>query len=77
MTNRLTFNSSAKKDILGFFGKEINEESFIIEKDTQEPVIGLDGTEVHEDEFAGLRKGSEIFLKNDLISIMRLADETR
>ena len=51
---------------MSFFDKEISEDGLIVESSTKEPIIGLDGTEVHEKEFAGIKKGSEIFLKNDL-----------
>jgi len=75
MDLNITFDSSAKEDILSFFDKEINKEGLIVESLTKEPIIGLDGTEVHEKEFAGIKKGSEIFLKNDLISMMKLSEE--
>lgn len=77
MDMNFTFDSTAKSDILGFFGKEVNEENIIVESSSKEPVIGLDGYEVYEKDFAGIKKGSEIFLKNDLLSMMKLADERR
>lgn len=75
MNINLTFDSNAKKDILNFFNKEINEEGLIVETNTKEAVISLDGLELHEKEFAGIKKGSEIFLKNDLISVLKLSEE--
>lgn len=73
MNINLTFNSNAKKDILNFFNKD--EEGLIVETNTKEAVISLDGLELHEKEFAGIKKGSEIFLKNDLISVLKLSEE--
>jgi hypothetical protein len=75
MDIKITFDSNAKEDILSFFDKEINDEGIIVESSTKEPIISLDGTEVHEKEFAGIKNGSEIFLKKDLISMMKLSEE--
>jgi hypothetical protein len=77
MEINITFNSSAKRDILKFFEKEVTSEGIIIESSSKEKVLGLDGTEVCEEEFAGIKAGSEIFLKNDLVSLMQLAEETK
>lgn len=73
---KLTFDSSARKDILSFFNKEVDTEGKIVESDTKEEVVSPDG-EVYENEFAGIKKGSEIFLKNDIISLMRLAEKSK
>jgi hypothetical protein len=77
MKTNITFNSSAKRDILKFFDKEINNEGIIVESSSKEKVLGLDGTDIYETEFAGIKAGSEIFLKKDLISMMKLVDETK
>jgi hypothetical protein len=72
----LTFDDSIKKEILDIFDKTTDEEGFIIEKDiSNQRVLSEDGQEVHINEFGGLRKGSEVFIKNDLISLMRLSKE--
>lgn len=70
----VTFEDSAIEDILKIFEKEIDDEGYIIEKDTKERVLTPDGEEVHINEFAGIQKSSEIFIKSDLISIIKLAD---
>lgn len=77
MSVKLTFDTSAKRDVLSFFNKEINEDGLIVEASNEEPVVGIDGSEVHEKEFAGIKKGSEIFLKTDLISMLKLADKKK
>jgi len=72
----LTFDSSLKKEILGFFDKEINDENIIVEKNNpQQQVLSVDGQEVKIEEFGGIRKGSEVFIKNDLVSLMRLSKQ--
>jgi len=72
----LTFDSSLKKEVLGFFGKEVNEEDIIVEQSNpSQHVLSVDGQEVKIDEFGGIKKGSEVFIKNDLISLMRLSKQ--
>ena len=72
----LTFDESFKEDILDLFGKSVDTEGFIIEKDNpNQRVLSEDGQEVKLKEFGGIKKGSEVFIKNDLISLMRLSKE--
>lgn len=70
----LTFDKSLKKEILGFFNKEVNKEGIIVEtSNPSQEVLSTDGQEVKIEEFGGIKKGSEVFIKNDLISLMRLS----
>ncbi len=72
----LTFDDSVKEEILDVFGKTIDSDGFIVEKDNiKQRVLSEDGQEVNINEFGGLRKGSEVFIKKDLISLMRLSKE--
>lgn len=72
----LTFDDSVKEEILDIFGKTTDSEGFIVEKENQnQRVLSEDGQEVNINEFGGLKKGSEIFIKKDLISLMRLSKE--
>jgi len=72
----LTFDSSLKKEVLSFFEKDVNEEGIIVEKNNpDQQVLSTDGQEVRIEEFGGIRKGSEVFIKNDLISLMRLSKQ--
>jgi len=74
----ITFDSSAKRDILDFFDKTVDNEGFIVEKDNPDQrVLTVDGDEVHINKFAGLRRGSEIFIKSDLLSLIELADKMK
>ena len=74
--NIITFDASVKKDILSFFGKTVDENGFLVEKDDfQQKVITQDGEEIKFDDFAGIRKGSEIFIKSDLPSLIDLTDK--
>lgn len=72
----ITFEESAKKEILAIFNKTIDDEDFIVEKnDTTQRVVTLDGEEIAFEEFAGIRKGSEIFIKSNLPSIIDVIDK--
>ncbi len=71
---KLTFDESAKKDILDFLNKELDSENFIVEKNKPtQRVRTIEGEEVSFDEFGGAKAGSEVFIKKDLISLMRLS----
>lgn len=71
---KLTFDETTKIDILNFLGKVSDNEGFIVEQeDTTQRVLSMEGEEVTVDEFAGVQKGSEVFVKKDLISLMRLS----
>ncbi len=72
----ITFEESAKMKILSSFDKSVDDEGYIVEKENPtQRVITPDGEEITFEEFAGIRKGSEIFIKSDLISLMNLSDK--
>lgn len=71
----ITFDSSAKRFILSAFGKAVDTEGYIVEKDHPEQrVVTLEGEQVLEKDFAGLQKGSLIFVKSGLVSAIKLSD---
>lgn len=70
----LTFDESAKREILDFLNKTIDEENFIVEKDKPiQRVLTVEGEEISYDELGGVQSGSEVFIKKDLISLMKLS----
>ena len=72
------FDVSAKNDILAFFNKTTDTEGYIVEKDNPaQRILADDGEEINLEKFAGITKGSEIFIKSDLPSIIRLSDRLR
>jgi len=73
-TPKLLFTDKALPLILEAFGKSINEYGLIIESSTGEIVLTPEGEEIEARNFGGLKKGSEIFIKDDLYSIMNLAE---
>lgn len=73
-TPKLLFTERALPLILEAFGKKINSEGLIVESATGQPVLTPEGEELEASKFGGLKKGSEIFIKDDLYSIMNLAE---
>lgn len=66
----ISFDSSSKEFVLATLGKKVDSEGFIVESDTNIRVLDQGGEPVHVDEFGGVRKGSEIFFKKDLPSVL-------
>lgn len=73
-TPRLLFTDTALPYILKAFGKSINEDGLIVESSTGELVYTPEGQEIEAENFGGIKKGSEIFIKDDLYSIINLAE---
>ncbi len=69
----ITFEESAKEEILSMFDKTIDSDGFIIEKETLQRVITPQGEEITLQEFAGIGKNG-IFIKSDLPSLINFID---
>jgi len=70
----LTFNKDVKEDILELFGKTIDEEEYIVEKENiNQRVLTPKGEEIRLEEWAGIVQGSEAFVKSDTFSLMEIA----
>jgi hypothetical protein len=71
-----TFDNSdaAKRAILELLGKSVDDEGYIIEIKTGERVVSPTNQEVALSNFAGIRKGSEIFITNDLPALLEQAE---
>jgi len=71
----ITFDAASKKEILSYFGKKIDDDGYLIEADNPaQRVITPDGENITLEKFAGIRKGSEIYIKSDLPSLIELID---
>jgi hypothetical protein len=68
------FTSDLREEILRIFGKEINTQGIIVESDTKKEVYSPDGYPIESKTFAGITKGSEIYIKSDIVSLIDLAD---
>ena len=75
MKPALTFHVSAKKFILDIFDKTLDQEKYIVEKDNPaQRVLTANGEEIRLSDFAGIRHGSEIFVKSDIASLVAASD---
>jgi len=69
----LTFDKSVIRDVLNYLDKDLDDKDFIVEKsDKSQRVLTIDGEEISVKEFGGVQKGSQVFIKDDLVSLMRL-----
>ncbi len=72
--SNISFDDSAKRDILDLYGKSVDDEGFIVEKDDpKQKVLTPKGEELLFDDWAGVCKGSEAFIKSDTFSLIELA----
>ena len=69
---KLTFDDSSREFILSLFGKYINENGEVLENNTGEVVKSFEGNSLTVDEFGGVKKGSELFIENNVVSLYRL-----
>ncbi len=72
----ISFDQHSKDFVLGVFGKGVDKEGYIVELATKDKVLAEDGEPLLYSEWGGIRKGSEIFFKNDLPSAIRAFEET-
>jgi len=75
MAIKVIFNKKIKKEVLESFDKKIDDEGFIVENITAESALTNRGEKIKIEEFAGIKKGSEIFIKNDLVSLIDFVKE--
>ncbi len=71
----ITFDVSARQEVLSWFGKTLDEEEYIVEADDPtQRVVTTDGEQIKISEFAGIAKGSERYIKSDLPSLIEFLD---
>ncbi len=74
----LTFDNASKKFILDVFDKTVDSENFIVEKHIpSQRVLTVKGDELKLRQFAGIRKGSEVFVTSDIDSLIEASDHLR
>jgi hypothetical protein len=59
-----------KKFILSLFNKSVDKEGYIIENSTGCRVLSSDGDEITVDDFGGITNGSEIYIRNNIVSLI-------
>ena len=74
----ITFDKSAKLDILNAFGLTVDGEGYLVEKSNPEQrVLAPDGSEVILQEFGGFQRGSLLVVKSDISSLLELIDRLK
>lgn len=63
-------NIKTKKFILSLLGKGVNEDNVIIDEHGI-PVIDIDKNEITLDDFGIMASGSELFVKDNLVSLIK------
>lgn len=71
---KILFTEEALPFILGAFGKSINENGIIIDNSTGEPISTPEGEELTRSQLGFIKKGSELFLKDDILSIINIVE---
>ena len=75
MIKTITFDKSAKKSVLDLLGKTVDDENYIVEKtNKKQRVMTPEGENVTINEFAGIRRGSQVFIKSHIPSLIALTD---
>ena len=74
-TLKITFDESATAFVLDAFGKKTSPDGFVVEKkDADQKVVTPRGEEIQQAEFAGIRKGSIVLLKTNIVSLVEAAE---
>ena len=74
MKIKVVFEKTLKKEVLDIFGKKVDEDETIVEKDDPtQKVLTPDGEDIKLTEFAGIAKGSQVFIKSDLVSLINFS----
>lgn len=75
---KIIFDKELSPHILDAFGKYVDKENYIVNRATKRRVLSFsDNEEVHIKEFAGIIPGSEIYLKSDIISLIKYVEKNR
>jgi len=71
---KIVFDDSSKELILELLDKTVDEEGFIVEKNNpKQRVLSSDGNELNLDDFGGVKNGSEIFIEDNVVSLVKLS----
>ena len=73
----ITFNQSARGFILSALDKKVDNEGYIVDASTDKKVPSQNGTDITLQEFAGIIKGSEIYVKSDVVSLIEATDKIK
>ncbi len=74
MSTLVTFDRSALDFVLDAFGKKVRDGYLVEKADTKQRVLTPRGEDIPVSELAGIRRGSAIFVKSDIVSIIEAAE---
>ncbi|MBN1162389.1 hypothetical protein JXA34_01440 [Patescibacteria group bacterium] len=72
----ITFDKSLKSKIIRAFGKKKTAGGLIVESESERPVLTKQGEELRLSEFGGIVKGSEVYLKSDITSLIEFYEDS-
>ncbi len=69
---KISFNNdqASKEFILNLLDKTVNDDGIIVDKN-KTPVIDVDGNEITFDQLGMIASGSEIFVKDNVVSLFK------
>lgn len=71
---KIVFDKTLTGEVLKSFNKIADKEDYIVDQNTGQRVLSEDGEEIRVEEFAGIVPGSEIYLKSDIISLIKYVE---
>ncbi|MBL8121793.1 hypothetical protein JNM87_03520 [Candidatus Saccharibacteria bacterium] len=75
---KITFDDSLRDFVLASFGVAKDEDGYLAEADNPaQRVLTRDGREIEFHKFGGVRKGSEVFIRDDIVSLIQFCEDTR
>jgi hypothetical protein len=75
---KILFDASLRDYVLEAFGVRPNVDGLLVEsKNPDQHVLTQDGQEVEYKRFGGVRKGSEVFMRDDIVSLIQFCEDAR
>lgn len=71
----IVFNEDARDFVLSVFGKKVGNDGYIIEDISGSRVITPDDNFIKGDDLAAVVPGSEVFVTNDMPSLLKYANK--
>jgi len=77
LTRTISFDDSLVPNMLEAFGNKVDKEKYLIDKNSRQRVLSLDGDYIHISEFAGITEGSRVYVKSDIPSLIDFVDKRK
>lgn len=71
---RITFDRRFRSRVLSAFGKQIDTDGYVVDSKTGDHVLSREGEQISGNDFSGVIKGSWIYLKSDILSLIQYAE---